>query len=82
MSDAHSHTEHDGPHEGPIKTPKQLILAVFYAFVIPIALIVLLVTYVTSEHRPAAGSKAFDADAVAQRLQPVGAVQVDRKSVV
>ena len=76
MSDAHSHTEHDGPHEGPIKTPKQLILAVFYAFVIPIALIVLLVTYVTSEHRPAAGSKAFDADAVAQRLQPVGAVQV------
>jgi len=76
MSDAHSHTEHDGPHEGPIKTPKQLILAVFYAFVIPIALIVLLVTYVTSEHRPAAGSKALDADAVAQRLQPVGAVQV------
>jgi len=76
MSDAHSHTEHDGPHEGPIKTPKQLILAVFYAFVIPIALIVLLVTYVTSEHRPAAGSTAFDAAAVAERLQPVGAVQV------
>ena len=76
MSDAHSHTDHDGPHEGPIKTPKQLILAVFYAFVIPIAVITLLVIYVTTDHRPAAGSKAFDADAVAQRLQPVGLVQV------
>ena len=53
MSDATSQPGHqndhdDGPHEGPIKTPKQLILAVFYAFVIPIALIVLLVMYVTS----------------------------------
>lgn len=76
MSDAHHPTEHDGPHEGPIKTPKQLILAVFYAFVIPIAVIVLLVVYVTSEHRPAAGSKAFDPESVAQRVQPVGMVQV------
>jgi cytochrome c5 len=76
MSDAHHPTEHDGPHEGPIKTPKQLILAVFYAFVIPITVIVLLVVYVTSEHRPAAGSKAFDPESVAQRVQPVGMVQV------
>jgi len=76
MSDAHHQTDHDGPHEGPIKTPKQLILAVFYAFVIPIAVIVLLVVYVTSDHRPAAGSKALDPEAVAQRLQPVGMVQV------
>jgi cytochrome c5 len=76
MSDAHHHPDHDGPHEGPIKTPKQLILAVFYAFVIPIAVIVLLVMYVTSDHRPAAGSKAFDPEAVARRVQPVGMVQV------
>jgi cytochrome c5 len=76
MSDAQHPTDHDGPHEGPIKTPKQLILAVFYAFVIPIAVIVLLVVYVTSDHRPAAGSKAFDPESVAQRVQPVGMVQV------
>jgi len=76
MSDAQHPTDHDGPHEGPIKTPKQLILAVFYAFVIPIAVIVLLVVYVTSDHRPAAGSRAFDPETVAQRVQPVGMVQV------
>ena len=81
MSDATSQPGHqndhdDGPHEGPIKTPKQLILAVFYAFVIPIVVIVLLVMYVTSEHRPAAGSDALTKQAVAERIHPVGMVQV------
>ncbi|MEP6876071.1 MAG: c-type cytochrome [Burkholderiales bacterium] len=77
MSDATSHPDHDdGPHEGPIKTPKQLILAVIYAFVIPIAVIVLLVMYVTSSHRPAAGSDGLGKEAVAARILPVGMVQV------
>ena len=81
MSDATSHPGHqndhdDGPHEGPIKTPKQLILAVFYAFVIPIVVIVLLVIYVTSNHRPAAGSDGLTKEAVAERIRPVGMVQV------
>jgi cytochrome c5 len=77
MSDATSHPDHDdGPHEGPIKTPKQLILAILYAFVIPIAVIVLLVMYVTSDHRPAAGSTGLRKEAVAERIHPVGMVQV------
>ena len=77
MSDAQTQHDHDdGPHEGPIKTPKQLILAVIYAFVVPIAVIVLLVMYVTTDHRPAAGSRGLTPDAVAQRIQPVGMVQV------
>jgi len=81
MSDATSqpghHNDHDdGPHEGPIKTPKQLILAVFYAFVIPIIVIVLLVIYVTSDHRPAAGSTGLTKEAVAERIRPIGTVQV------
>lgn len=81
MSDAtsqhgHHNDHHDGPHEGPIKTPKQLILAVFWAFVIPIAVIVLLTMYVTSDHRPAAGSDGLGKEAVAARIQPVGRVQV------
>ena len=76
MSDAQNQHDHDGPHEGPIKTPKQLILAVLYAFVVPVILIVLLVEYVTSDHRLAAGTQALTPEAVAERIQPVGMVQV------
>ena len=77
MSDAHTtHDDHDGPHEGPIKTPKQLILAVLFAFVVPIIVIVLLVEYVSSSHRPAAGSKGLAPEAVAERIAPVGKVEI------
>ena len=76
MSEAPQTPEHDGPHEGPIKTPKQLMLAVFFSFVIPIVVIALLVEFVTSKPRPAAGSDGLNAAAVAQRIEPVGQVQV------
>lgn len=76
MSDAHHQPDQDGPHEGPIQTPKQLILAVGFAFVVPIIVIVLLVMYVTSDHRPAAGSSGMSAEAVSQRIRPVGMVQI------
>jgi cytochrome c5 len=79
MSDAHSpdhDTAHDAPHEGPIKTPKQLILAVFFAFLVPIVAIILLVNYVASDQKPAAGSEGLSAEAVARRIQPVGTVEV------
>jgi cytochrome c5 len=76
MSDAPSQTHDDGPHEGPIKTPKQLILAVLYAFVVPIAVIVLLVSYVTTNHQPAAGSDAMTPESVSARIRPVGTVEV------
>ena len=76
MSDAHTPHDTDGPHEGPIKTPKQLILAVLYAFVLPVIVILLLVEYVTTDHRPAAGSTGLTPEAVAQRIHPVGMVQV------
>ncbi len=79
MSDAHSQHD-DSPHEGPIKTPKQLILAVTFAFVIPIVAIILLATFVTSDKQPAAGSDGLGAEAVAQRIQPVGMVVVKDSS--
>jgi cytochrome c5 len=76
MSDPHSTDDHDGPHEGPIKTPKQLIVAVLFSFVVPIIGIILLVIYVDSATKPAAGSDAFKPQSVLSRIQPVGTVQV------
>ena len=76
MSDATPpHADH-GPHEGPIKTPKQLVMAVFFAFVVPIIAIILLVSYVAADKRPAAGSDLMTAQATAERIRPVGAVEV------
>jgi cytochrome c5 len=76
MTDAHEPNEIDGPHEGPIKTPRQLILAVLYAFLVPIFGIVLLVMFVTSADRPSAGSDALTPKAIDARIQPVGHVEV------
>jgi cytochrome c5 len=75
MSSAHQ-DDHDLPHEGPIKTPKQLIWAVALSFIVPILAIILLVNYVTAQKKPAAGSDAFGEQATAERLQKVGRVEI------
>ncbi|MGY4831458.1 c-type cytochrome [Sphaerotilaceae bacterium SBD11-9] len=78
MSDPHhSPSEHDdAPHEGPVKTVKQLIWAVIFAFVIPIAVIVLLVSYVGSGNKPAAGSDGLTPEAIALRIRPLATVEI------
>lgn len=76
MTEAHEPNDIDGPHEGPIKTPRQLILAVLYAFVVPIFGIVLLVMFVTTDKRPAAGSSAFTDASITARVHPVGIVEI------
>ena len=73
MSESH---DHDTPHEGPIKTPKQLIVTVVASFVVPIAIIVLLTNYVVSGDNDGAGSGALAEESVAQRIQPVGVVML------
>lgn len=73
MSDSH---DHDAPHEGPIKTPKQLIVTVVLAFIVPIVVIILLVNYVAFGTKPAAGSDGLSEEAVAKRLQRVGSIQI------
>jgi cytochrome c5 len=75
MSQAHD-DDHDLPHEGPIKTPKQLIWAVVLSFVVPIIAIILLVNYVTANKKPAAGSDGMSEMAVAQRIQKIGSVRI------
>lgn len=69
------HDQHES-HEGPIKTPRQLVWTVVASFLVPIVTIILLVNYVASGDKPAAGSGGLDAEAVAQRLQPIGHVEI------
>jgi cytochrome c5 len=76
MTAANEPNDFDGPHEGPIKTPKQLILAVIYAFVVPVVGIMLLVMFVVADKRPAAGSTAMSPQSIAERIRPVGMVEV------
>ena len=83
MSDSQHHdTDHDAPHEGPIKNVKQLVAAVIFAFIVPIAVIVLLVTRVGADTREGAGSDSFKPESVAQRIQPVARVEVKDESDV
>ena len=49
--------DHDGPHEGPIKTPKQLIWTVVASFLVPIVIIILLVNYVDFGAKPAPAAR-------------------------
>jgi cytochrome c5 len=74
MSDAHPTPDHDGPHEGPIKTPKQLVWAVVFAFLVPIIVIVLLINFVAADKKPAAGTEALAGEALALRIQKIGTV--------
>jgi len=68
-------TAHEEDHSGPIKTPQQLLAAVFFSLVVPIFAIIALVYYVTSGNKPAAG--AVEAEkAVAQRIQKIGKVEI------
>lgn len=71
MSDNH----HDEAHTGPIKNPKQLLVAVLFSFVVPIFAIIGLVLYVTSADKPAAGAVNPE-KAIAERIQKIGMVEV------
>lgn len=68
MSDAHNE------HESVIKTPKQLVVAVIAAFIVPILIIVLLVQYVASNQRVGAGSDGQSEEAIAARIAPIADV--------
>ena len=74
-------------HTGPIRTPKQLLLAVFFSFVIPVFAIIGLVSYVVMDNKPAGstraesyalgGMTAQDMERrVAERIRKVGTVEV------
>jgi cytochrome c5 len=76
MTEANHTDAHDAPHEGPIKTPKQLVVAVIFAFLVPIIGIILLVTFVASDSKTGAGSTGQQEESIARRIQPVASVEV------
>ena len=58
-----------------IKTPRQLIIVITLAFVVPVILIILLATYVVrSTTSGSAGSDAMGEKSIAERMRPVGIV--------
>jgi cytochrome c5 len=75
MSDNSHANVHDEAHTGPVKNPKQLLLAVFFSFVVPIFAIIGLVYYVTSDNKPAAGAVNLE-KALAARIQKIGTVEI------
>jgi cytochrome c5 len=68
-------------HEGPVRTPTQLIAAVTASFIVPIVAIFLLVSYVTNNNKQAPGSDLNDPKAVAARIAPVAKVEWKDASV-
>lgn len=74
MSDA-QHSEHE-VHEGPIKTPKQLIVTVVAAFVVPVIVIIMLTNFVAFDTKSGAGSDGMSAQAIARRIQPIGTIEI------
>lgn len=70
-----SDISHEEDHTGPIKTPKQLLMTVFFSFVAPIFIIIGLVAYVTSGNKPAAGTVNAE-KMIAERIQKVGIVEI------
>lgn len=76
-----------GAHTGPIKNPKQLLVATLFSFIVPIFVIIGLVYFVVSAVKPAGSSDASAmalggvteqslAQGVAARLQKVGSVEI------
>lgn len=75
MSDPHIEE-----HSTWIKTPTQLIVVVVLAFVIPIAVILLLVQLVVDKKDYSQNNPAMSEEAVAKRLKPVGDIVITSAS--
>jgi cytochrome c5 len=76
MSAAPHHDDHEPNPEGPIRTPKQLVVAVVASFLVPVLVIVMLAMYVTTASKPGAGSDGLSARAIEERIAPVARVRV------
>lgn len=70
-----SENHHEEAHTGPIKNPKQMLIAGVLSFVIPVFVIIGLVMFKTSENKTGPG--AMDSErATAERILKVGTVEI------
>ena len=67
---------HIEDHSSPIRTPKQLIIVILLAFLVPITIIVMLSQLVTTGIDASKNNSALADETVAARLKPVGQVEV------
>ena len=75
MSDV-QHPPQAANHEGPIRTPKQLVIAVVASFVVPIVVIIMLANFVNFGDKSGAGSDSMTQEAVALRIQRIGSIEI------
>lgn len=69
-------SEHDQTeHSSPIKTPKQLFIAIVLAFIVPVAVITMLAQLAADTKKSTLSPDAQE-EAVAKRLKPVGEVVI------
>jgi cytochrome c5 len=66
---------HEEAHTGPIKTPKQMMWAAIYSFVLPVFIIIGLVFFVVADKKPAPGAANMERS-IAERIQKVGTVEI------
>lgn len=59
-------------HQSFIKSPRQLIVVVALAFIVPVVVIMLFATLVSTTTRTGAGADSASAEAIEERLRPVG----------
>lgn len=70
------HDSHDPAPGSLIKTPKQLVVTVVLSFLIPIVVIILLVSWVTSGTKSSSGSNTLTPEATAVRIAPVAQIEI------
>lgn len=75
MSNINQVNANEEDHTGPVKNPKQLLMAVFFSFLVPIFVIIGLVYYVTADKKPAAGAANIE-KALTARIQKIGMIEI------
>jgi cytochrome c5 len=78
-SESHQEDQVEGhieEHGTLIKTPKQLIVTIVLSFIIPVVVLILLASWVTSGTKTSAGSGTLGAEATTLRIAPVARIEI------